>query len=53
LLLVAYLTPGAGIWLRLVMAVSIGGAAYLGASWLLAVAEVKQLFTYGRRRLRL
>jgi putative peptidoglycan lipid II flippase len=53
LLLVAYLTTGAGIWLRLVMAVSIGGAAYLGASWLLAVAEVRQLFIYGRRRLRL
>jgi putative peptidoglycan lipid II flippase len=52
LLLLAPLVAGAGVWLHLFVAVPLGGAVYLGVSWLLDVAEVRQIFAYGRRRLR-
>ena len=39
-----------GVLFQLVVVTAVGGLVYLGVCWLLRVAEVQQIWAYGRRR---
>jgi putative peptidoglycan lipid II flippase len=49
---ILHVASGAGVWLELILPATLGGAVYLGAAWLLGVAEMQQLFHQWRRRVR-
>lgn len=53
LLLMAPFVAGTQVWLQLILTLLLGALTYVSASWWLGVIEVRQLFAYGRRRLRL